>query len=186
MIFYVMVTIVSTVAFTIDIILRYMEKIRSFGMESRLHNIKGRIIPTEDFIPHNITLLCLFFMAFGTAGILLTLLQINALINFPVGVMCGMFTNFIAVRILRVIRNRPIPKNEDLSGTEAVCTSDIDGDGYGEIEFLYKNRRYTRPALSENETDIKKGENVLIIMMNEDLCFVEKPDEVINILNEKE
>ena len=52
MIFYVMVTIVSAVAFTIDIILRYMEKIRSFGMESRLHNIKGRIIPTEDFIPH--------------------------------------------------------------------------------------------------------------------------------------
>lgn len=186
MIFYVMVTIVSAVAFTIDIILRYMEKIRSFGMESRLHNIKGRIIPTEDFIPNNITLLCLFFMALGVSGILLTLLQVNALISFPVSVMCGMFMNFAIVRILRKIRSRPIPKEEDLSGTEATCTEDIDGDGYGEIEFLYKNRRYTRPALSENETDIKKGEKVLIIMMNEGLCFVEKPDEVIDILNEEE
>ncbi len=186
MIFYVMVTIVSVVAFTIDIILRYMEKIRSFGMESRLHDIKGRIIPTEDFIPHNITLLCLFFMALGVSGILMTLLQVNALVSFPVGVMCGMFTNFAVVRILRKARSKPIPKTEDLSGTEAVCTEDIDGDGYGEIEFLYKNRRYTRPALSENETDIKKGEKVLIIMMNEGLCFVEKPDEVIDILNEKE
>ncbi len=186
MIFYVMVTIVSTVAFTIDIILRYMEKIRSFGMESRLHNIKGKIIPVEDFIPHNITLLCLFFMALGTAGILLTLLQINALISFPVSFMCGMFMNFAVVRILRKVRNRPIPKSEDLSGTEATCTADIDGDDYGEIEFLYKNCKYTRPALSENETDIKKGEKVLIIMMNEDLCFVEKPDEVIDILNEEE
>ena len=186
MIFYVMVTIVSSVAFTIDIILRYMEKIRSFGMESRLHNIKGKIIPTEDFIPHNITLLCLFFMALGTGGILLTLLDINALISFPIGFMCGMFVNFAVVRTLRKLRSKPIPKDEDLSGTEAVCISPIDGDDYGEIEFLYKNRRYTRPALSENETDIKKGEKVLIIMMNEDLCFVEKPDEVINILNEKE
>lgn len=186
MIFYVMVTIVSSVAFIIDIILRYMEKIRSFGMESRLHNIKGKIIPTEDFIPHNITLLCLFFMALGTAGILLTLLDINALISFPIGFMCGMFVNFAVVRTLRKLRSKPIPKDEDLSGTEAVCISPIDGDDYGEIEFLYKNCRYTRPALSENETDIKKGEKVLIIMMNEDLCFVEKPDEVINILNEKE
>lgn len=186
MIFYVMAAIVSTVAFTIDIILRYMEKIRSFGMESRLHNIKGKIIPTEDFIPHNITLLCLFFMALGTAGILLTLLGINALVSFPVSVMCGMFMNFAVVRILRKVRSKPIPRDEDLSGTEAVCTSPIDGDGYGEIEFLYNNRKYTRPALSENETDIKKGERVLIIMMNEDLCFVEKPDEVIDILNEAE
>ncbi len=186
MIFYTMVTIVSTVAFTIDIILRYMEKIRSFGMEARLHNIKGRIIPTEDFIPHNITLLCLFLMALGTAGILLTLLEINALVSFPVCVMCGMFTNFAVVRTLRRIRSKPIPKDADLSGTEAVCTTDIDGDGYGEIEFRYNDRRYTRPALSENETDIKKGEKVLVIMMNEDLCFVEKPDEVIDILNQPE
>ena len=148
MIFYTMVTIVSTVAFTIDIILRYMEKIRSFGMEARLHNIKGRIIPTEDFIPHNIT--------------------------------------FAVVRFLRRIRSKPIPKDADLSGTEAVCTVDIDGDSYGEIEFHYNNRKYTRPALSENETDIKKGEKVLVIMMNEDLCFVEKPDEVIDILNQPE
>ena len=186
MIFYVMVTIVSSVAFTIDIILRYMEKIRSFGMEAKLHNIKGKIIPTEDFIPHNVTLLCLFFMAVGVVGILLTLLQINALISFPVCIMCGMFVNFAVVRILRKARSRPIPGTEDLSGTEAVCTENIDGDGYGEIEFFYKNRRYTRPALSENETDIKKGEKVLIIMMNEGLCFVEKPDEVIDILNEEE
>ena len=168
MIFYVMVTVVSAVAFTIDIILRYMEKIRSFGMEERLHKIKGKIIPVEDFIPHNITLLCVFFMTVGTTGILLTLLKLNGLISFPVSVMCGMFANFAAVRILRKVRNKPIPKSVDLNGVEAVCTEDIDGDGYGEIEFLYNNRRYTRPALSENETDIKKGETVLIIMINED------------------
>ena len=186
MIFYVMVAVIYAVAFTIDIILRYMEKIRSFGMETRLHNIKGKVIPAEDFIPHNITLLCVFFMALGTAGILLTLLEINGLVSFPIAVMCGMFANFATVRIMRKTKTRPIPKTEDLSGIQATCTENIDSDGYGEIEFTYKNRNYIRPALSENETDIKKGEKVIIIMMNEDLCFVEKPDEMLNILNENE
>ena len=38
--FYIIVTVVCVTAFTADMILRYMEKIRSFGMETRLHNIK--------------------------------------------------------------------------------------------------------------------------------------------------
>lgn len=185
--FYVIVTIVSTVTFTADLILRYMEKIRSFGMEERIHNIKGKIIPAEDFIPHNLTLAALFFMAFGASGIIMKLFDLNGLVVFPVCVMCGMFANFAAVRLLRRIRrNPPIPKTADLSGIEAVCTEDIAGDGYGEISFKYKEKVYTAPAVSENETDIKSGEKAVIILMNEGVCFVERPEEIIDILNEKE
>ncbi len=186
MIFYIAVTIVSTVTFTVDLILRYMEKIRSFGMEERIHNIKGKLIPVEDFIPYNLTLLALSLMAFGTAGILLKLLDLNGLVAFPVCVMCGMFTNFAAVRLLRKIRTKPLPKNADLSGIEGVCSEKIEGDGYGAVTFTYEGRSYTFPAVSENETDIEKGETAVIILMNEGVCFVEKQSEVLDILNERE
>ncbi len=185
--FYVIVTIVSTVTFTADLILRYMEKIRSFGMEERIHNIKGKIIPIEDFIPHNLTLAALFFMALGTAGIIMKVFDLNGLVVFPVSVMCGMFANFAAVRLLqRIRRNPPIPKTADLSGIEAVCTEAIEGDGYGAISFEYEGRTYTAPAVSENETDIGKGEKAVIILLNDGVCFVEKPEEIIDILNEKD
>ncbi len=184
--FYVAVAIVSTVAFTIDLLLRVTEKIRSFGMEERIHNIKGRIIPIEDFIPHNLTLVSVFFMSLGTAGILLKLIPLNGLVCFPVCVMCGMFANFAVVRILRKIRTKPLPKDADLSGTEAVCTQTIQGDGYGEVMFSFEGRSYTFPALSENETDIIKGETAVIILINEGVCIVEKQSEMLDILNEKE
>lgn len=186
MIFYIAVTIVSTVAFTIDLLLRVTEKIRSFGMEERIHNIKGKIIPVEDFIPYNLTLTSVFLMALGTVGILLKLIPINGLVCFPICFMCGMFANFTVVRILRKIRTRPLPKNADLSDTEAVCTQTIQGDSYGEVEFSYEGKIYTFPAVSENETDIIKGETAVIILINEGVCIVEKKSEVLDILNEKE
>lgn len=185
MTFYIAVTVIAAVTFTVDLILRYMEKIRSFGMEERIHNIKGKIIPIEDFIPHNLTLAALFFMAFGTVGILLKLIPLNGLISFPVCIMCGMFINFAAVRLLRKIRSKPLPKNADLSGTEAICTETIQGDGYGSVAFKYEGRSYTLPAVSENETDIRRGEKAVIILINEGVCFVERDDEVVDILNEK-
>ena len=184
--FYIIVTIVSTVTFTTDLILRYMEKIRSFGMEERIHNIKGKIIPIEDFIPHNLTLAALFFMAFGAVGILLKLLDLNGLVVFPICVMCGMFANFFAARILkRIRRNPPIPKTADLSGISALCIEKIAGDGYGTVEFTYEGRKYTLPALSENETDIEKDETAVIILVNEGVCIVEREDEVIKAMNEQ-
>ena len=185
MIFYIVVAVVSTVTFTIDLILRYTEKIRSFGMEERIHNIKGKIIPTEDFIPHNLTLAALFFMAMGISGIILKLLTMHSLVAFPIAFMCGMFTNFAAVRFLRFIRRRPLPVSADLSDTPCLCTEDIDGKGYGTVEFRYEGRKYEYPALSVNETDIKKGEKPVIVLINEGVCFVEREEEIIGALNEK-
>ncbi len=185
MTFYIAIAVISTVTFTTDLILRYMEKIRSFGMEERIHNIKGKIIPIEDFIPHNLTLAALSLMSLGISGIILKLLGMHSLVTFPITVMCGMFTNFGAVRFLRFIRRRPLPKDADLSDTPCLCTEDIDGSGYGSVEFRYNGRKYEYPALSANETDIKKGEKPVIILINEGVCFVEREDEIIGVLNEK-
>lgn len=49
--FYVVVTVVSAVTLTADMILRYMEKIGSFGLERRFHRLHGKTIPIEDLFP---------------------------------------------------------------------------------------------------------------------------------------
>lgn len=184
MIFYICIAVVAVCGFTADMILRYMEKIRSFGMETRLHNIKGKTIPIEDFIPYNITLLAVFFSAFGIAGTLMKLLELNGFVTFPAAVMCGMFANFFAVRLVRKMRVKPIPKNEDLSGCDAVCTEDIPADGYGAVRVTWNGRKYTFPAVPANENEIKAGEKVVILYRSDGVCFAETPERLVDVLNE--
>ena len=101
MIFYTVAAVVCIVGFTADMILRYMMKIPSFGMEGRLHNIKGKLIPIEDFIPHNLTMLFVFGAALGIFGIFMKLLDINGLIAFPCSVMFGCGVNFLVMHIIK-------------------------------------------------------------------------------------
>lgn len=183
MIFYLCVAVVAVCGFTADMILRYMEKIRSFGMEARLHHIKGKWIPIEDFIPHNITLLLVFLAAFGVSGLLMKLLEMNSLIVFPIAVMCGLFANFFVVRLLRRLRLRPIPEREDLSGCEAFCTEDISPDGYGKICVKWNGKRYFFTAVPANENDFSAGDRVVILYRTDGVCFIEKPERLTEILN---
>lgn len=185
MIFYLCVAVVAVCGFTADMILRYMEKIRSFGMEARLHHIKGKIIPIEDFIPYNLTLLTVFLIAFGVSGLLMKLLEMNSFVVFPIAVMCGMFTNFFVVRLLRRIRFRPIPEREDLSECEAFCVEDISSDGYGSVCVKWEGRRYFFPAVPANDNGFSASDRVVILYRSDGVCFIEKSERLIEVLNEK-
>ena len=99
--FYVAVTVVSVVAFTVDMVLRYMEKIRSFGMEEHLHNIKGKNIPIEDLIPYNITMLTVYGIAFGVCGISMKFLGLHPFISFPVSLAFGCSVNFVVMHFIK-------------------------------------------------------------------------------------
>ena len=185
-----MVTVICTVTFAADMILRYMEKIRSFGMESRLHNIKGKTVPIEDFVPHNITMVSVFGMAMGVFGIFLKMLDLTPFISFPGAAAFGSITNFTVMHFIKPIvanaQGDELSAHTDLAGSEAVCTEDIPGDNYGRIELTYKGRRYEFEAISEYETDIAKGEKVYVLYRDAQFCVVEKQSEVMDILNEKE
>ena len=188
--FYILVTVVCVTAFTADMILRYMEKIRSFGMETRLHNIKGRTIPIEDFIPHNITMLTVFGSSFGIFGIFMKLLGLHPFISFPVSAAFGCLVNFTVMHFLKPFVERTsgdeLSARTDLGGYEAVCTARIDGEDYGKIALVYKGRNYEFDAISEYETDIEEGEKVFILYRDEHFCVVEKQSEILDVINEKE
>lgn len=184
MAFYIVITVISAVALTADMILRYMEKIRSFGIEEPLHNIKGKIIPVEEFIPNSITMLSVSALSMGIVGIILKLIGLDALVTFPCAVLSGSMTNFLIVHFInpyigRLTRNS-LTKDEDISGETAVCLEKIEKDGYGRIKLSYKNKDYFFDAVSANETEIQKNEKVYILYKEDNVCFVEKDTEIIS------
>lgn len=186
MIFYVIVTVVSAVTLTADLILRYMERIQSFGLERRLHHIRGKTIPIEDLIPANLTMAAVFLLAFGIAGLILTLLKMNGFVAFPIAILGGALVHFFLVHFLFPrISLRPIPKNEDLSACEAVCAEPVTPDGYGSVKVTWKKREYTFPAVCANEKEIGAGEKVVVLYREDGVCFVERDDRIMDIIDEK-
>ncbi|MBP5606197.1 MAG: NfeD family protein [Ruminiclostridium sp.] len=188
--FYILVTVVSVVAFTADMILRYMEKIRSFGMETRLHNIRGKTIPVEDFIPHNLTMVTVFGAAMGISGIFLKLVGFHPFISFPIALASGCLVNFAVMHFIKPfissVSGDELSDSTDLTGKEAVCSTRIGGDDYGRITLEYHGRKYEFDAISEYETSIEKGEKVYVLYRDGHFCVVEKQTELLDILNEKE
>ena len=145
MIFYTVAAVVCIVGFTADMILRYMMKIPSFGMEGRHHNIKGKLIPIEDFIPHNLTMLFVFGAALGIFGIFMKLLDINGLIAFPCSVMFGCGVNFLVMHIIKPFFTSKsgdiLSEKTYISGYEETCTEKITPEGYGAVRVIYEKRR---------------------------------------------
>ena len=186
--FYVVVLVLSITSFTADMILRYMEKIRSFGMEERLHNIRGKTIPIEDFIPHNITMLTVFGMSLGVFGIFMKLLGFHPFVSFPCSAAFACIVNFTVMHFLKPfvasVTGDELGADTDLPGREGVSTERIPADDYGRIRVEYNGRHYEFDAISENESDIEKDEPVLILYREDGMCVVEKQSEVLDIINE--
>lgn len=187
--FYIILAVVCTVAFTADMILRYMEKIRSFGMETRLHNIKGKTIPIEDLIPHNLTMVTVFGAAMGIFGMAMKLLGLHPFVSFPLSVMFGCMVNFTVMHFIKPFISRvsgdELPDSKDLAGSTAICTERIPGSDYGRIALTYNGKKYEFEAISEYETDIEKDETVYILYRDGQFCVVEKQNEILDIINEK-
>lgn len=184
MAFYIVITVISAVSFTADMILRYMEKIRAFGVEEPLHNIKGKIIPVEEFIPNSLTMLSVSALTLGVTGIILKLLNLSGFIAFPCALLSGSLMNFLIVHFIKpyidAVTHKSLTKDIDISGENAVCTERIEKDGYGRIRLSYKKKDYYFDAVSANETEIKKDERVYILYREDNVCFVEKEAEIIS------
>lgn len=189
MTFYILVTVVCVTAFTTDMVLRYMEKIRSFGMEERLHNIKGKTIPIEDFVPHNITMLTIFGTAMGVFGIFTKLIGLHPFVGFPISAAFGCIVNFTVMHFIKPfvasVAGDELSDKTDLSGREGVCTQAIPADDYGRIRIEWKGKHYEFDAISENETDIEKDEPIVVLYREDSMCVVEKQSEITDIINEE-
>lgn len=63
---------------------------------------------------------------------------------------------------------------DKLQGTDAVVTSSIYGDSFGRIRYVVNDCTYSAPAKSISQKDIKQGEKVLIVEVENKVFYVEK------------
>ena len=184
---YIAIIVLSATSLGAEILLRNLWGIKGFGVEKRFFDFHGKTIPIEDFVPHTVTHLLIFVFAFGVSGIIYLLLMHWALSIF-LGLLTGFWVTFILSHWIFPMRERvrknTLPKDYLQSGMDALCSSAIDGDGYGEIVVEYNNRNYRFPALSANGTDINRGDKVVLVHNEQGVWWVEKDSEVFNIMNE--
>ncbi len=149
---------------------------------------KGKTIPIEKFIPQTIYGYTVFIAVIGYAGLLLHPLDMPWFFLVPILLMSGMIVNFIgAYLLLPAFENfwggkRPTP--EEIEGCDATAIENISGEGYGRVRVKYLERKYIFDCISVYHTDIMKGETVTVVTGEGELLFVQKQDEIFEVLKE--
>ena len=150
---------------------------------------KGKTIPIEKFIPQSIYGYAVFMAVIGYAGLLLYPLDMAWFFLVPVLLMCGMIVNFIGAHLLlpaiESFFDGKRPSAEQTEGCTATAIENISGEGYGRIKVRHNGKNYIFDCISIYHTDIMKGEAVTIVTGEGDLLFVQKQDEIFEILKEE-
>ncbi len=181
--FYLSTAVIASVALAADFILRYLEGMRSFGIEKTFPRIKGKTIPIEQLFPENLTYLLAYLAVFGWTGLALTLAAIPWYLSVIIALCAACLANFLlsyffVSRILR-IRGRSAAPKDDLTEGEAVCTEEIAEDGYGKIRITLPNGVQTeKNAVSVHGTAVAAGETVIVLGSEDELCFVVRESEI--------
>ncbi len=180
-VFFIILTVLSSVALTAEIIMRSVLKISDFGFEKKWLDFHGKTIPAEDFLPHSISETIVFVFAFSLSGLILEIISMPLVGTLFCSLCFGMLVLFgkkhIALKFYISIKGEKLPKNYPDIGDKGICREKIYGDGYGVITFEYKGREYSINAVSANETDIEANEEVIVVHKEEGVCWVEKTDE---------
>lgn len=176
--------IVSALSAAAVLIMESVYKIKNFGLEKTWFNFKGKTIPIEDFLPHDLldTVALVFF--FSVSGLILTAVDMPAPLTVFCGVVFALLGLFAVKRLFLYLRKRLkgniLPKDRPNAGDYAVCKERIGGGSYGVITFKYRGEDYDFPAFSVNETDIEQGERVAVVDKEQGACWVERVDEELS------
>jgi hypothetical protein len=183
-IFYLIIFIVSALAFIADIILRYVEKIKNFTLDKKLFSIRGDAdtIPIEKVLPANLTMLILAVMAGSAAGGLLDLSGVAWYLSLPCAVSSGLLICFtvqhLGENIVSIIKRNRLPKGEKAAGLNGYCVEFIGADGLGKAEFVHGGRKFEVAAASANESDIDPDDEVIAVYEENGFYFVTKINEI--------
>ena len=72
MIFFLVPAVISFVALAAEMILRSAYKIKNFGAERYFFDFHGKTVPFEDFVPHTVSDILIFVLAFSALGLILS------------------------------------------------------------------------------------------------------------------
>lgn len=189
-VFFIILTVLSAVALTTEIIMRSVLKTENFGVEKRWMRFHGKTIPAEDFLPHDIFETLIFVFSFSLLGLILDALTMPIAGTLFCSLCFGALVLFgkkhFISNLIIAFKGEKLPDNRPDIGDMGVCRENIYGDNYGRIAFEYKGREYSINALSANETDIEAGEEVIVVHNEEGVCWVERIDEELIVDDDDE
>lgn len=172
--FYITIAVISGVGLIFDVILRYTEKIKSFGLEKKLFKFEGKTIPAEKLLPQNITMLLAYFLTAGITGILFETLGVVWFLSLPCALFSGclfcFFVQYPLVLAVKKFKKLEMPRNLEASGIEGYLTNPITASEYGTVKFTWRGEVFEAPAFSANETELPEFEKVIIIL-EENGCY---------------
>jgi len=183
--FYFVLSVVSAAAFVADMILRYMEKIKSFDYEKPLFKFKSGTapsVPIYKFLPENLTMLIVFVMTMSATGALYTILGMDWFLSLLCGVSGGATVCFIIQYLIGnaidSAKGRRLPKGEDASGLDGYAAEDIEAGGCGKAVFSYNDREYEARAANSGQIDLAKFDKITALYESGGFYFAVRSDKV--------
>lgn len=118
-----------------------------------------------------------FVTTFGGVGMLLMKLNKGAVLAFIAAVGFGLIMScliyFCVIIPLYKAQNTAITDHEKLKGLEAVITSPILENGFGEISYTVKNNSFNAPAKHVGKSYLGVGEKVFIVYIEDNVFYVD-------------
>lgn len=179
---YFVLSVVSSAAFAADMILRYMEKIKSFDYEKRLFNLKSGIIPAEKFLPENLTMLIVVVMTASVSGAIYTVMGMNWCLSLFCAVAGGMTVCFLIQHIGRnavdSAKGRKLPKGEAAAGLDGYCVNAVAAGDWGLAVLFYNDREYKVRVAVLGEGDVSGDEKITALYESGGIYFAVRSDKV--------
>ncbi|MCG8498868.1 MAG: YqiJ family protein [Firmicutes bacterium] len=119
-----------------------------------------------------------FMTIFGGVGVLAyDYRKLSFLLSFLIAFLIAFAGAFVIYRFIVIplyrAQNTSSHDIHKLQGTEAVVTSSIYGAQFGKIRYVINDCTYSAPAKSVYQKDIKQGEKVLIVEVENNVFYVE-------------
>lgn len=152
------------------------------------HDVSGHVDTQADadsgsiqFSPLSPVVIAMFITAFGATGMLcLKVFKFSAVGSLPVAVGAGVGSAAITFYIFALLFSKTQGSSESqiaqMAGCEAEVITPIPAEGVGEIAYVSKGSRYTAPARSVGQIEIKSHTVVRIDKIVSNTFFVKPSD----------
>lgn len=179
--------VLGVVSILAEAVLRLVYQLHNFGIKKRFFDFRAQTIPVQRFFPHTLSDTFILLFSFGISGIVLNIFKLGWPLTLLLTLISSLWIMFFYNCGSEYFEKKSKLKNYSFEGQEARCTLPISPELYGAIEIKTPFGIVSKNAVCVNETgEIKANDEVVIVAVEEDLCFVEKKDHLLDILNQTE
>ncbi|MCL1832019.1 MAG: hypothetical protein FWG45_03800 [Oscillospiraceae bacterium] len=194
---YIALLVLSAIGLAADVVLRYVEKIKCFGLEGKLFKKTYDTIPLEKLLPENVTMLLITVMTAAAAGVIVNALGVPWYVSPFCAVSSGLIlcfaVQYYAVNAIDAVRGNALPKGEAAAGLNGYCTVAFD-EGFGKVMLAHKEREFevnaglvkeTGEGENPEKSQIEQHDRIIALYESDGYYFVVKIGEIYTGIDTK-